>query len=193
MPLALLGRMFSDLSGDLARMEALALSAGLAALIGFEREVARRPAGLRTHILVGVAATLLMQLATVLTSHFAAEVGAARISLDPIRILQAIIVGISFLGAGTIVHGSSGRVEGLTTAASILLTAAIGVAVAIERVALACMLAVGVALTLYVLGKLEERLEARSPASLQHGEPATDVPSAPRSQPARRRAPPGSD
>ncbi len=181
--------MFSDLDGDLARLEALAISAGLAALIGFERELARRPAGLRTHILVGVSATLLMQLAPLMTAHFEAEVGASMISLDPIRILQAIIVGISFLGAGTIVHGSAGKVEGLTTAASILLTAAIGVAVAIDRLALACMLALGVALTLYVLGKLEERMQATDRQPLE-GASERD---GPRVQSARRRAPPGSE
>jgi putative Mg2+ transporter-C (MgtC) family protein len=187
--------MFSDLTGDLERLEALAISAGLAALIGFERELARRPAGLRTHMLVGVAATLLMQLAGFMTLHFAEQIGEASISLDPIRILQAIIVGISFLGAGTIVHGNSGKVEGLTTAASILLTAAIGVAVAIDRIALACMLAVGVSVTLYVLGKLEEYVEKRSPDPAQRADTddeASPRPSA-RLQPARRRAPPGSD
>jgi putative Mg2+ transporter-C (MgtC) family protein len=185
--------MFADLSGDLERLEALAISAGLAALIGFERELARRPAGLRTHMLVGVAATLLMQLATFMTDHFTAQVGEARISLDPIRILQAIIVGISFLGAGTIVHSSSGKVEGLTTAASILLTAAIGVAVAIDRIALACMLTVAIALTLYVLGKLEDYVEARAPEKPPRvGDDAPPVAS-PRVQSARRRAPAGSD
>jgi putative Mg2+ transporter-C (MgtC) family protein len=192
MGLALDEFMFSDLGGDLERIEALAISAGLAALIGFERELARRPAGLRTHMLVGVAATLLMQLASLMAAYFTEQVGAPRISLDPIRILQAIIVGISFLGAGTIVHSNGARVEGLTTAASILLTAAIGVAVAIDRIALACAIAVGVALTLYLLGKLEDYFEARTPAEPPLGGAGDEEQDA-RVQSARRRAPAGSD
>ena len=177
------------MNADLADLQALAISAGLAALIGLERELAHRPAGLRTHILVGVAATLLMQLATFMAADFAEELGPSMISVDPIRILQAIIVGISFLGAGTIVQGQGGHVEGLTTAASILLTAAIGVAVALDRIFLASALSVGIALTLYVLGKIVPSSES-VPSS---GTDASVLPPQPRIQAARRRAPPGAD
>jgi putative Mg2+ transporter-C (MgtC) family protein len=159
-------------------------------VIGFEREWARRPAGLRTHMLVGVSATLLMSLGDALIGEFASASGSAAIETDPVRLIQAIIVGISFLGAGTIVHQADARVEGLTTAASILLTAAVAIAVAIDRVALASVIAVGTAVSLFLLGRLEERLLAPLPHSRDaDDEPETQA----RPIPARRRSGPGKD
>jgi len=82
-------------------------------------------------------------------------------SADPIRILQAIVVGISFLGAGTIVHDAREGVEGLTTAATIYLTAGIGLAVAVERAALAVVITLSAVLVLFFIGWLERRSRRR--------------------------------
>lgn len=106
------------------------LAAFLASLIGLERELAGKPAGLRTHMLVGASATLLIALGNIVVSEFEFP---GFVQTDPIRIIQAIIVGISFLGAGTILQREhEGKVEGLTTSASLLAVAAIGISVALR-------------------------------------------------------------
>lgn len=89
----------------------------LGALIGFERERHQRPAGLRTHILVALASALFAMI----------SIRAAGDSYDPGRIAAQVVAGIGFLGAGTIMrHGSV--VRGLTTAASLWMAAALGLA-----------------------------------------------------------------
>src|SRR5882672_3051455 len=98
-----------------------ALLAG--AFIGYERSFHGRPAGLRTHVLVCLASAVLM-LVTVYEDHWVRVVGESR--LDPTRMAQGIMTGIGFLGAGVIVKEGL-NVRGLTTAASIWITAAIGV------------------------------------------------------------------
>ena len=101
----------------------------LGGLIGLERELAGKPAGLRTHMLVTLSATLLVSLGNAIVSEFALP---QFMQADPIRIIEAAIVGVSFLGAGTITQREEkGKVEGLTTAGSIL-AAAIGMAVALQ-------------------------------------------------------------
>src|SRR3954470_1585365 len=98
-----------------------ALAAG--ALIGYERSFHGRPAGLRTHVLVCLASAVLM-LVTVYEDHWVRTTGESR--LDPTRMAQGIMTGIGFLGAGVIVKEGL-NVRGLTTAASIWITASIGV------------------------------------------------------------------
>jgi putative Mg2+ transporter-C (MgtC) family protein len=98
-------------------------------LIGLERSYHGRPAGFRTHSLVCLSTSLLM-LVTVYETHWFPSLSEGRISLDPTRMAQGIMTGIGFLGAGTIMkEGLS--VRGLTTAASIWITAAIGILVGI--------------------------------------------------------------
>ena len=119
-----------------------ALAAG--ALIGYERSYHGRPAGFRTHALVCTASCLLM-LVTVYEAHWVPS--AAKVQLDPTRMAQGIMTGIGFLGAGVIVkEGLS--VRGLTTAASIWITAAIGI---LAGIGFYFPLVVSVLLTLGVL------------------------------------------
>jgi len=108
----------------------------LGGLIGIEREAAHKPAGFRTHMLVAGAAALLVGLGHALVGAFS-EHGSLRLQSDPIRIVEAIVTGVSFLGAGTIFRSRHHHIEGLTTAASLLLVAGLGVAVAVERFVLA--------------------------------------------------------
>lgn len=120
------------------------LAAFLASLIGFERELAGKPAGLRTHMLVGASATLLVALGNIVVSEFEFP---GFVQTDPIRIIEAIIVGISFLGAGTILQRErEGQVEGLTTSASLLSVAAIGIGVALR------LFVLSIATTAIILG-----------------------------------------
>lgn len=139
-------------------LRTLGIAAALGGVIGLERELARRPAGLRTHILVAVAAALIMVLGEGILESFAAEQGSSVVRTDPVRIIQAIIVGISFLGTGTVIHERGARVEGLTTAASILLTAGVAIAVAAHRELLATVVAFAMTALLVALGKVESLL-----------------------------------
>jgi putative Mg2+ transporter-C (MgtC) family protein len=104
-----------------------ALAAG--ALIGLERSYHGRPAGFRTHALVCLSTSLLM-LVTVYESRWFEGVADGRVALDPTRMAQGIMTGIGFLGAGAIIKEGL-TVRGLTTAASIWITAAIGILVGI--------------------------------------------------------------
>jgi putative Mg2+ transporter-C (MgtC) family protein len=126
-----------ELSTELQILGKIVIAALLGGLVGIEREFAERPAGLRTHMLVGATATFLVLLAIQIVSSFDQQ---NLIRTDPIRIVEAIVVGISFLGAGTIIkyrQAGEGVVEGLTTSASILSVAAIGIAVALDAFVLA--------------------------------------------------------
>jgi len=104
----------------------LLLSALLSGLIGLEREFRHKPAGLRTNILVGVGSTLVM-----LTSIYVTSLDNG----DPTRIASGVLTGIGFLGAGVIIRGQGEKasdeemVHGITTAATIWIMAAIGLAV----------------------------------------------------------------
>ncbi len=127
----------------------------LGAVIGLEREVKDKPAGLRTHMLVAGAAAFLVALSDVAVKRFNVDLGSGLVRSDPIRIIEAVITGISFLGAGTILrHKGSDHVEGLTTAASLLFVAALGVCVALSQVLLAIGVAALVLATLRGVGLL---------------------------------------
>lgn len=115
----------------------VALAMLLGGVIGFEREVADKPAGFRTQMLVAGAAALLVGLSDAMLLRLLAE-GKTNVTGDPIRVVEAIVAGVSFLGAGTIFRkDASEQVQGLTTAASILLCAAVGISVALRQFALA--------------------------------------------------------
>jgi putative Mg2+ transporter-C (MgtC) family protein len=92
-------------------------------LVGLERELHRRHAGLRTHILVCLGSALIM-----LTSLYVFDIYKDKAPLDPTRIAAGVVTGIGFLGAGTIIR-SGEAVRGLTTAASIWVVAGIGLAI----------------------------------------------------------------
>jgi putative Mg2+ transporter-C (MgtC) family protein len=139
-------------------LASVALAMILGAAIGLEREAKDKPAGLRTHMLVARAATFLVALSDVAVKRFNVDVGTGLVRSDPIRIIEAVITGISFLGAGTILrHKGSDHVEGLTTAASLLFVAALGVCVALAQVLLAIGVTVLVLVTLRGLGLLRGR------------------------------------
>ena len=134
-----------DLGSDYLQMLYRLLAAVAAgACIGYERSFHGRPAGLRTHVLVCLASAVLM-LVTVYEDHWVRTPGEAR--LDPTRMAQGIMTGIGFLGAGVIVKEGL-NVRGLTTAASIWITAAIGV---LAGVGLYLPMVIAVILTLVVL------------------------------------------
>ena len=101
----------------------LILAVIVGGLVGFEREVRRHSAGLRTYILVSLGSCLIM-----LTSLYVLDIYKDEAAADPARIAAGVIAGIGFLGAGTIIRSSEG-VKGLTTAASLWLVAAAGLGI----------------------------------------------------------------
>ena len=107
----------------------LLVALGFGGLVGLERSYHGRPAGFRTHTLVCLGSALLM-LVTVYESQWFASRGMERVSVDPTRMAQGIMTGIGFLGAGVIMKEGI-NVRGLTTSASIWVTAAIGILVGI--------------------------------------------------------------
>lgn len=120
----------------------LTLGLVLGAVIGFERELHRQPAGFRTHALVALGSALF----TIISAY-----GFAGSSVDPTRIAAQIVSGIGFIGAGTILQ-YRGNIRGLTTAASLWAVAAIGMA---AGAGLLWLSLVGTLLILVVLALLD--------------------------------------
>jgi putative Mg2+ transporter-C (MgtC) family protein len=138
----------------------LLLAALLGGLLGLEREVNGKPAGLRTNLLICVGAALLMEI-SIRTAMLPGVVNPASGTVgDPTRIAAQIVSGIGFLGAGTIMQ-ARGTVVGLTTAATIWVVAAIGMAVGARAYVEAVGSTVLVLLALISLGRLESLLIRR--------------------------------
>ncbi|MBB1059337.1 MgtC/SapB family protein [Marilutibacter spongiae] len=107
--------------------------AGLAMLlggaVGYERELKDRPAGFRTHMLVAGAAALLIGLGRLALALPDTLPGTGVLQIDPLRLIEAVVAGVAFIGAGTIfARRRDGAIAGITTAASLLMVAVIGVA-----------------------------------------------------------------
>lgn len=144
----------------------VAFSIFLGGLIGLEREWASKPAGFRTHMLIAGASTLFVLLGDIMIQQFGETTVPESLQTDPIRIMEAIITGISFLGAGTIIFKDQiNTVEGLTTAASILFVAGIGIAVSLDLYLLSFVLTMLVILILLVLGFVQNKIEGYPPKS----------------------------
>jgi putative Mg2+ transporter-C (MgtC) family protein len=130
----------------------LLMAAVLGAAIGFEREVTGKAAGLRTHILICIGATLF-------TLMSIAMAGPNAEGADRTRIASQIVSGIGFLGAGAILR-TQGEIRGLTTAASIWVVAAIGIAIGAGEHVTAVGATALVLITLWPLRWWERRIEA---------------------------------
>lgn len=143
----------------------LALAMALGGAVGLERELKDRPAGFRTHMLVAGAAALLVCIgqAVMVDERFS---DMPHLVSDPLRLVESVVAGVAFIGAGTIFASrSQNSVIGITTAASLLIVAVIGVAVGFRYYLLA---GGATALTLIVLSLLqwiERRVAFRTGAS----------------------------
>jgi putative Mg2+ transporter-C (MgtC) family protein len=142
----------------------------LGGVVGLEREFAHKPAGLRTHMLVAGAAALLVGLTGAIVAKFATGPNVSPlVRADPVRIISAVVTAVGFIGAGTIIRRHDDHVEGLTTAASMLFVAIIGVAAGLRQY----LLALGAtALTLVILRgvrAIETYLDRRRSAAARRG------------------------
>lgn len=122
----------------------------LGGILGLERGLKQRPAGLRTHMLVCVGACMIM-----LTNQFVFQ---AYQTGDPVRMGAQVVSGIGFLGAGTIMVTKRNRIKGLTTAAGLWSAAAVGLALGIGFYEAAVMGSVMILLTLTVVHGLDSRI-----------------------------------
>ena len=126
------------------------IAAGLGSLIGLEREVSRKVAGIRTHALVSLASALFTSISV---DAFRDQVLTA--GYDPTRIISNIIVGIGFIGAGAILKKND-RVEGTTTAAGLWAVAAVGVTVGVglyREAVIVTVLVYGILQSLWIIEK----------------------------------------
>jgi putative Mg2+ transporter-C (MgtC) family protein len=124
---------------------AMLVSTLLGTLVGWERQLGRKPAGMRTHALVCIGSTMFV----LVTHHAVRDMAGTNVhlQLDPTRMIHGVITGVGFLGAGSILR-TEGYVHGLTTAASVWMVAAIGVSVGVHAYPLA---AIGTVVALIVL------------------------------------------
>src|SRR5438132_266049 len=134
--------------------------------IGFERELARKPAGLRTNVLICVGAALFM----IVSRH----IGGGAPYTDPARLVAQVVTAIGFIGAGVILQ-SRGSISGLTTAATILLVGAVGVAIG-EGMFIVAMMATLLIIVVLVLLRKVERVFVRHARLFHYSLKTTDAP-----------------
>lgn len=127
----------------------------LSGIVGYERGMHHKPAGFRTQMIVGGASALLVRLADVSVDRYE-MMHRDVLDVDPIRVIQAIIIGISFIGAGTIVKQKGEKdIAYLTTAATILFSAGIGIGVGLRQY----ILSVGVTILVVLVNSIFIRLK----------------------------------
>ena len=135
----------------------LFLSVFLGAIIGVEREFKRKEAGLQTHSLVALGSCFFTMISFKMVEVFSQNSEAV---FDPIRVIQAVAIGIGFIGAGVIFRQPSGII-GLTTSAGLWVAAAIGIAVGIKMYYLAIFATFLSLLVLFGFGLLEQKFFGR--------------------------------
>jgi putative Mg2+ transporter-C (MgtC) family protein len=138
----------------------LLLAAVFGGAIGFEREWQNRPAGLRTHILVCVAAATfaILTIEIIHAPMFAVEAVRDSVKVDPIRVVEAVTAGVAFLAAGVVIF-TRGQVHGLTTGAGMWLAGAIGVACGLGLWQIALLATVIALVVLGLLHAFESRMD----------------------------------
>lgn len=150
-----------DWIAELKDVGVISLACVLAGAVGLERESDGKPAGFRTHMIIGGASALLVICGKWLVTSGIMIGPEPALRYDPIRIIEAVIVGVSFIGAGTVLKvreaDKGERVKYLTTAASLLFSAGIGICVAVERF----ILAAGVTLLILIINSIIGRFEKK--------------------------------
>ena len=151
-----------DVAFQLDLAARLIIAAALGAAVGAEREIHGHPAGIRTHMLVALGSALF----TVMSIYGFSGIGGGTAPVDPTRIAAQIVSGIGFLGAGAILKDGV-VIRGLTTAASLWATSAVGLAAGAGEHILALVGAVIILTSLWPINALAERLHGTSVPELQ--------------------------
>ena len=138
-------------------LERIAVSVAAGYILGLERQIHRQPAGLKTHILICVGSTLLMIVSLILAGGMDVLSGNTRLLGDPGRFAAQVISGIGFLGGGAIIRQGF-NIKGLTTAATIWVSAAIGLAIGIGAYIPAALTLAAVIVTLVIMERFESSL-----------------------------------
>ncbi len=151
---------FATVNWDVSAMRLIA-SVLLAGVIGMEREWRHKPAGLRTHMLVSLAACLFILVSQQLAAlPFRAGEDADALRIDPLRLVEAVTAGVAFLAAG-IIFTSGGKVHHVTTGASMWLAGAIGLACGAGQMPLAALATVIVLVVLFLVRLFEKGIGTR--------------------------------
>jgi len=151
-----------DIAISLRVIVDVALAMALGGVIGLERELKDRPAGFRTHMLVAGAAALLVCIGQLVLAdpRFNTNDG---VEMDPLRMVEAVVAGVAFIGAGTIfAQRGEGAVVGITTAASLLMVAIVGVCIGFGYYAIAVGASLLTLLVLAFLQWMERRLSGNA-------------------------------
>lgn len=152
--------MFTQFDPQPAMLLKIIIASFLGGIIGFERERSNKPAGIRTNMIVAASAALFVILGEIIIVAFSSKGFGEILRSDPIRIIQAIVVGISFIGAGTVLQVERDfKIKFLTTAATILLSTGIGISVALDQYFLAIGLTLFIIFVNYIIGLFEKYLK----------------------------------
>jgi putative Mg2+ transporter-C (MgtC) family protein len=127
----------------------LTVAVAIGALLGWDRERWNKPAGIRTHMLVSLGSATFTLLGFEVGEHY------SKVNFDPTRVLQGVVGGIGFLGAGAIMQ-KGGQVSGITTAAGVWVAGALGAAAGVGAYVLALLATLFAFATLAAAGKLEQ-------------------------------------
>lgn len=168
--LASIGEAFGEVNDVYPSAEAvwrLVAAASLGAIVGIEREANDQPAGLRTHLTVALGAATFGMVSTLGFSEFVAGQRDVNIQFDVTRVASNVVVGIGFLGAGMIFRSGS-KVRNLTTAASLWVTAAIGLAAGVGDIGIAVVATVGLVFALVLLRVPRDAIRRRLTRSTTH-------------------------
>jgi putative Mg2+ transporter-C (MgtC) family protein len=149
-----------DVADGLVLFGRLVLAVVLGGVLGWDRERRDKPAGLRTHMLVSLGSASFVGLTVDLRTEAGGHV------IDPTRVLQGVVGGLGFLGAGTIIQGR-GHVSGLTTAASVWVVGAVGAAAGLGAYVLAVGTAVLAVPVLSMLGAVEANVNPNAPSKAE--------------------------
>jgi putative Mg2+ transporter-C (MgtC) family protein len=150
-----------EIQTQLQLLGEVALAMLLSAVVGIERQLAHRPAGLRTHMLMGGAAALVVGLAFSVVRSYAADPAFPLLKIDPTVVIQGVISAAGFLGVASILRPDADHVQGATTAASLVFVTAIGVATGLHQFLLAAGATVFAYVTLHIIHKFEDRIANR--------------------------------
>lgn len=148
-----------DFSQDISLLLRVAAAMLFGGVIGFERELGKHAAGLRTHMLLAGAAALIVGLGDSVAEHFQQDQYRDLLQVDPIRLIEAVVACVGFIAAGTIIRGTrDGEVSGLTTASSLIMSAAVGIAVGIGAYVIASGVTLMCVVVLTAMRRVEKKL-----------------------------------